>query len=300
MSQTGDQPWTIQRLLVWTTDFFKQKGRDTPRLAAEVLLSEALGCRRIELYTRYEEVPVEPHLGRFRDWVKRHAAGEPVAYLVGQRDFYSQSFRVTSDVLIPRPETELLVVETLDALKQSNVPHPLVIDVGTGSGCIAISIATHAPQARLVAVDISPAALEIARENAATNQVSDRIKFLESDLLAAVPPDLVPEVIVSNPPYVGRSEVGTLAEDVRKYEPDLALFGGDQGDELTSRLIEQAAERLAPGGWLIFETSPMLATRCLERVQATGRFSTAVIKKDLARLDRAIVARKRSDSPSGS
>ncbi len=294
MSQTSDQPWTIQRLLVWTTDFFKQKGRDTPRLAAEVLLSEALGCRRIELYTRYEEVPTEPHLGRFRDWVKRHAAGEPVAYLVGQRDFYSQAFRVTPDVLIPRPETELLVVETLDAIKQSGNPRPLVIDIGTGSGCVAISIATQAPQARLIAIDISPAALAVAQANAATNQVSERIEFVESDLLEKIPADVVPDVIVSNPPYVGRSEVGTLAEDVRKYEPDLALFGGEAGDELTGRLIEQAAARLAPGGWLIFETSPMLAARCLERVQATEQFETAVIKKDLARLDRAIIARKRN------
>lgn len=292
MSQTADQPWTIQRLLVWTTDFFKQKGRDAPRLAAEVLLSEALGCRRIELYTRYEEVPVEPQLSRFRDWVRRHAAGEPVAYLVGQRDFYSQSFQVTADVLIPRPETELLVVETLDALKQLNRPRPLVVDVGTGSGCIAIAIAAHAPQAKLIALDISAAALAVARANADNSKLGERIEFLQSDLLESLPPAIAPDVIVSNPPYVGRSEVGTLAEDVRKYEPELALFGGEQGDELTGRLIEQAVERLAPGGWLIFETSPMLAARCLERVQATGAFASSQIKKDLARLDRAIVARK--------
>lgn len=293
MSQTADQPWTIQRLLVWTTDFFKQKGRDAPRLAAEVLLAEALGCRRIELYTRYEEVPVEPHLSRYRDWIKRHAAGEPVAYLVGHRDFYSQGFRVNSDVLIPRPETELLVVETLDALKQLNRPQPLIVDVGTGSGCIAVAIASQAPQAKLIALDISPAALAIARENAAAYKLEERIEFLQSDLLAGLPAAAVPDVIVSNPPYIGRSEVGTLAEDVRKYEPELALFGGEQGDELTGRLIEQAAQRLAPGGWLIFETSPMLAARCLERVVATGRFDHSQIKKDLARLDRAIVARKR-------
>lgn len=292
MSQTADQPWTIQRLLVWTTDFFKQKGRDAPRLAAEILLAEALGCRRIELYTRYEEVPVEPHLNRYRDWVKRHAAGEPVAYLVGHRDFYSQGFRVTSDVLIPRPETELLVVEALDALKQLNRPQPLIVDVGTGSGCIAVAIASQAPQAKLIALDISPAALAIARDNAATHQLEDRIEFLQSDLLESLPAAVAPDVIVSNPPYVGRSEAGTLAEDVRKYEPELALFGGEQGDELTGRLIEQAAQRLAPGGWLIFETSPMLAAHCLERVVATGKFDQSQIKKDLSRLDRAVIARK--------
>ncbi|MFN6110336.1 MAG: peptide chain release factor N(5)-glutamine methyltransferase [Planctomycetota bacterium] len=292
MSQTADQPWTIQRLLVWTTDFFKQKGRDAPRLAAEVLLAEALGCRRIELYTRYEEVPAEPHLSRYRDWVKRHAAGEPVAYLVGHRDFYSLGFRVTPDVLIPRPETELLVVETLDALKQLNRPHPLVVDVGTGSGCVAVAIASQASPARLFAVDISPAALAIARENATAHKLEDRIEFLQSNLLENLPPAIVPDVVVSNPPYVGRNEVGTLAEDVRKYEPESALFGGERGDELTARLIEQAAQRLAPGGWLIFETSPMLAARCLEKVRETGAFAQGQIKKDLARLDRAIVARK--------
>lgn len=293
MNQPSDQTWTIQRLLVWTTDFFKQKNRDSPRLAAEVLLAEALGCRRIELYTRYEEVPTEPHLGKFRDWVKRHAAGEPVAYLVGQRDFYSLPFRVNSSVLIPRPESELLVVETLDALKQLGSKSPVVVDVGTGSGCLAISIATQAPAAKLLALDISPEALAVARENAVLNRVADRVEFLQSDLLAGLPGNVVPDVIVSNPPYIGRSEVGTLAENVRKYEPELALFGGEVGDELTGRLVEQAAQRLAPGGYLIFETSPMLAGRCQALVEASGAFADCQIRKDLARLDRAIVARKK-------
>jgi release factor glutamine methyltransferase len=294
MTQPSEQPWTIQRLLVWTTDFFKQKNRDSPRLAAEVLHAEALGCRRIELYTRYEEVPAEPHLSKFRDWVKRHAAGEPVAYLVGQRDFYSLPFRVNSSVLIPRPETELLVVETLDALKQFEGKSPLVVDVGTGSGCVAVAIATQAPKVRLFALDISPEALTVAEENAALNRVAERITFLQSDLLTALPADLKPDVIVSNPPYIGRSEVGTLAENVRKYEPEIALWGGDVGDELPGRLIEQAAERLATGGFLIFELSPMIAARCRERVEATGAFANCLVKKDLARLDRAIVARKKS------
>ncbi|MFO0263984.1 MAG: N5-glutamine methyltransferase family protein, partial [Planctomycetota bacterium] len=142
------------------------------------------------------------------------------------------------------------------------------------------------------AVDISPAALAIARENATAHKLEDRIEFLQSNLLENLPPAIVPDVVVSNPPYVGRNEVGTLAEDVRKYEPESALFGGERGDELTARLIEQAAQRLAPGGWLIFETSPMLAARCLEKVRETGAFAEGQIKKDLARLDRAIVARK--------
>jgi release factor glutamine methyltransferase len=293
MSQISTDSWTIQRLLQWTTEYFKKRERESPRLAAEVLLAEALACRRIDLYARFTEVPPEPLLARFRDWVKQHAAGNPVAYLVGHRDFYSLRMTVDSNVLIPRPETELLVVEALDALKQFGESTPLVIDVGTGSGCIAIALAKHNGQARFIATDISPAALAVARENAKRYNVSDRIEFIESDLLGGIDATIQPHLIVSNPPYVGRTERGTLDESVRRYEPEIALYGGDNGDEVIGRLVHESASKLVPGGFLIFETSPMLAAGCLAMVEKSGQFSAFQIKRDMAKLDRAIVARKK-------
>ena len=293
MSETSTEAWTIQRLLQWTAEYFQRQQRDAPRLAAEVLLAEALGCRRIDLYARFTEVPDGPQLTKFRDWVKQHAAGKPVAYLVGHRDFYSLRFTVDSNVLIPRPETELLVVESLDALKQFKDSTPIVVDVGTGSGCIAIALAKHNLQARVIAADISEAALAVAKANAQQNNVSDRIEFLESDLLKALDATIQPHLIVSNPPYVGRSEQGTLDENVRRFEPELALYGGDQGDELIERLVCESAVRLVSGGFLIFETSPMLAARCQKMVERSGQFSSCQIKRDMAKLDRAIVARKK-------
>src|SRR5262245_54894920 len=165
------ESWTILRLLAWTTDYLKSHGSESPRLDAEVLLAHARGCERIMLYAAFDQVIDEAIRSKFRELVKRRAEGVPVAYLVGKREFYSLSFRVTPDVLIPRPETEFVVVAALDALKEiskSQVENqPLVADVGTGSGAIAVAIAKHAPHAKTVATDISSAALAIAKENAA-------------------------------------------------------------------------------------------------------------------------------------
>ena len=188
MSTTA--PWTVGRLLQWTADYLKTHGSESPRLDAEVLLAEAMGCKKIELYTRFEEEPAESVRAAFRELVKRRAEGAPVAYLLGHREFYSLDFRVTPDVLIPRPETELLVVTLLDLAKSKPKDTPWSIaDVGTGSGILAVCAAKNLAAARVTAVDISPAALEIAAENAEKHGVAARIEFLESDLFAAVPPE---------------------------------------------------------------------------------------------------------------
>ena len=176
----SDAPWTIGRLLNWTADFLRERGADSPRLDAEVLLAHARGCQRIELYTAFEEPASDELRTSFRELVKQRAAGKPVAYLVGKREFFSLSFDVTPDVLIPRPETETLVVKALDLLKQraneAAIP-PRVIDVGTGSGAIAVAIAKRNKAAQVVAVDVSPAALAVARRNADKHGVAERIEF---------------------------------------------------------------------------------------------------------------------------
>src|SRR3569623_2733646 len=255
MPQT--EAWTIGRLLQWTTGYLKERGADSPRLDAEVLLAEALGCQRIELYTSFDDQPAEAARTAFRELVRRRAEGTPVAYLGGRREFYSLPFRVTPDVLIPRPETEFLVIRLLDlAQRQSPSGAPWSIaDVGTGSGIVAICAAKRLEGSRVTAQDISPAAIQVARTKAADHKVAERIEFLESDLLSAAPAEARCDFIASNPPYIAEHEMAGLARDVRDFEPRLALVAGPQGTEVIERLIVEAAERLTPGGWLLMEIS---------------------------------------------
>jgi release factor glutamine methyltransferase len=287
--------WTIGRLLKWTTDFLKQRGAESPRLDAEVLLASAKGCERIALYTSFEDEADEPLRTRFRELVKRRADGTPVAYLVGKREFYSLPFEVTPDVLIPRPETEHLVIEILDRAKELGPGKALEIaDVGTGSGIVAICAARQLPQARLTAIDISPAALEVAKRNAARHKVSERIEFLVSDLFEALPVDRKFHIIASNPPYVSETELAALAPDVRDHEPRGALVAGPKGTEVIERLIPQSAARLTPGGWLMIELSPMIEPAVRELIVQHGGFEGPATIKDLAGLPRLVTARLRA------
>ncbi|HUE70648.1 MAG TPA: peptide chain release factor N(5)-glutamine methyltransferase [Pirellulaceae bacterium] len=315
MSQA--ETWTVGRLLTWTTDFLQKHDSETPRLDAEVLLAHARGCERIALYTAFGEEVSEEVRGQFRELVKKRSEGMPVAYLVGKKEFFSLSFKVTPDVLIPRPETEFVVMAALDVLRpgprkgsgfrlqaseeesgesknpQSAIRNPQLADVGTGSGCIAIAVAKHAPQASLVATDVSAAALAVARENAQAHQVADRLEFHQGDLLSMLPAQRQFDLIVSNPPYIGTTEQGTLAPQVRQHEPHSALFGGERGIETIARLIPQAAERMKPGGWLILEVSPLVADAVLQLIVASDVFEPAGLSKDLAGLVRVIQARRR-------
>jgi release factor glutamine methyltransferase len=290
MSQA--EPWTVGRLLTWTADYLKQHGSDTPRLDAEVLLSTAIGCPRIQLYTTFGDEPAEAARKQFRELVKRRAEGAPVAYLVGQREFYSLPFRVTPDVLIPRPETEFLVVRLLDLIKErGGCEGAEVADIGTGSGIIAICAAKHGG-CRVTAIDISRAALEVAKSNAQALGVAAQIEFVESDLFAAVPANRKFDLIASNPPYISTAEMRQLADDVRKFEPKLALEAGPQGTEVIERLIPQAAERLKPGGTMLMEISPMIDARVRELLEEDGHFEVRPTIKDLAGHPRVIEARR--------
>lgn len=288
------ETWTVGRLLTWTTDYLKKQGADTPRLDAEVLLAEARHCQRIELYTAFaEEAPEEVRVA-FRELVRRRAEGTPVAYLVGRREFYSLSFRVTPDVLIPRPETELLVITLLDLIKALPGDQPLwAADVGTGSGCISIAAAKHAGRLRVCAIDKSPEALAIAKANAEKHKVSDRVEFSQGDLLAGLPAERKLDFVVSNPPYISSAEYAELAVDVRNHEPRLALEAGPRGTEVIERLIPQAAERLNPGGRLLMEISPMIAAATEQLLDAEPRLERGATIKDLAGHARVVQARRK-------
>lgn len=297
MSEQETKQWTLQRLLEWTTGHFDDAGSDSSRLDAEVLLAEAIQCKRIELYTRFAEVPPAEPLQKFREWVKRRAAGEPVAYLVGHKEFYSLKFKVTSATLIPRPETEHLVVAALEVCKDhDDSAGPIrIIDVGTGSGCIAVTLAKHMEQQNVIAAtDISLEALAVARENAQAHEVDSRIRFYEGDLLDALPEGSKPvDLIVSNPPYIGRCEIDTVEATVKDFEPESALFAGEQGTEIIERLIPQAEKMLLPGGHLILEASPATMDRCEELVNQSALDFVEVIN-DYAGKKRILIARQKA------
>lgn len=296
------ETWTIGRLLTWTTDYLKQHGSDSPRLDAEVLLAEAKGCKRIELYTAFDLAADDTTRTAFRELVRRRAEGTPVAYLVGRREFFSLSFRVTPDVLIPRPETELLVVRILDLAKSVGTENPgllpenrgslKIADVGTGSGIITVCAAKNLPTARITAIDASSAALAIAQQNAATHGVADRIEFVESDLFASVEAEQRFDIVASNPPYVSEAEFATLPTTVRNFEPRAALVAGPKGTEVIERLIAQSADRLHSGGWLLVEVSPMIEAAVRELISAHGGYETGPTIKDFAGLSRIVQAKR--------
>jgi release factor glutamine methyltransferase len=285
-----DDIWTVGRLLTWTTGYLKQQGGESPRLDAEVLLAHARQTERISLYTSFDEVVDEIVRGRFRELVKRRAAGCPVAYLVGHREFYSLSFEVTPDVLIPRPETEFLVMSALDWAKAQDPDRAWrVLEVGTGSGVIAVCLAKYLPQAQIVATDISAAALQIARRNAQRHNVVDRIQFVEQDLATA---DHLAncDMLVSNPPDVAQAEAAGLTREVRDHEPHTALFGGQRGDEITGRLLELANAHLPQVAPVFIEMNANLCEEMLALGRGFERFSSVKILNDLAGMPRILQA----------
>jgi release factor glutamine methyltransferase len=255
----ADGGWTIRRVLEWTSGYLREKGSDSPRLEAEVLLAHARGCPRIQLYTAYDEVLPETIRSTMRELVQRRAAAEPVAYLVGHREFFGLKFRVSPDVLIPRPETETLVMETLERTK--SLERPRLLDLGTGSGCVAVAIAVNHPGAQVTAIDISPAALAVARSNVEQHGVADRVELIESDLFAGVAAGTQFDAIVSNPPYVRIDEMDGLPPEIRLHEPQLALVAGPEGLDVFRRIAAEAPRWLTPGGFVLVEFSPEQAAR---------------------------------------
>lgn len=239
--------WTVLKLLQWTADYFRDKGIESPRLDAELLLSATLEMDRVALYVNFERPLDADELFRYREKVRRRAGREPLQYIVGETEFWSLPFFVNPAVLIPRADTEVLVEEALKRIDGCSS----VLDVGTGSGAIAVALAHEKPELKVTALDCSAVALEVARDNAGRNEVSERVVFLTGDLnsLPSGPYDM----IVSNPPYVPSRDWEKLMPEVRDHEPRLALDGGDDGLEAYRRIAVQAVQILSPGGWLLVE-----------------------------------------------
>ena len=288
-AEENDQ-WTIRRILEWTTGHLQRQGIETPRLDAEILLAHARGCQRIELYTRYDHVLSDGERSVMRELVLRRAQREPVAYLVGHREFFSLDFQVTPDVLIPRPDTETLVLELLELSKPITAPR--ILDVGTGSGCIAVTAAVNRPDAHLTATDISTAALEVARTNATRHDAIKRVTLLYGDLFAPLNRDQPFDVIASNPPYIADGEWDTLDADVRQHEPRGALTAGKDGLDVIRRLITEAADYLVPGGHLLLEIDISQAEAVEALLNAETAFDDVRLINDLTGRPRVAHGRK--------
>ncbi|HKW01887.1 MAG TPA: peptide chain release factor N(5)-glutamine methyltransferase [Vicinamibacterales bacterium] len=241
-----------------------------------------------------EEAPAE-FVAALAPQIARRAQAEPIAYILGEREFFGRAFRVTPDVLIPRPETEFVVHEALECLwherrDRGEPGAPLILDVGTGSGCIAITLAFECPSARVVATDTSEGALAVARDNARELGAADRVTFLHGALLAGWPDPI--DVIVSNPPYVAAADRGTLPDDVVRYEPATALFGGDDGLDVIRALIPAAATALTPGGWLVMEIGMGQADDVQRLIRDTPGLDLVRLRSDLQQIPRVVVARR--------
>jgi len=283
------ETWTPLKLLGWTQGFLAGKGVDAPRLTAELLLAHALGCDRVRLYLDFDKPVGEGELARFRELVKRRAGGEPTAYLTGTREFFGHRLAVDARVLIPRPETEQLAELALAALPEGGA----ALDLGTGSGALAIALCLGRPGAAVTGVDLSPEALEVARANAAA--LSAAVTFLCGDLYAPVPAGARYHVIVSNPPYVPTGELSRLQREVQR-EPRLALDGGADGLDLLRRVVDGAPSRLEPGGVLVLEMHEAHLESLPALCRAAG-FASAETRRDLSGLPRLTLARMAGRAP---
>lgn len=283
--------WTIAEILNKTAEYLGERGLDNPRLNAELMLGHVLGLKRIGLYLNHDRPLRDQELSDFRALVRRRLDGCPVQYLMGETEFFSLSFQVSPAALIPRPETEILVETVLKCLKPLSPPLK-VADLGTGSGVIAVSLASHLPGVYLYAVDRSSDALELARKNATKHGVADRIRFFQGDLFEPLRgKGRSFAALVSNPPYVSSGQLESLPREIRLYEPLLALDGGPDGMEVIRRLVAQAPQFLVKGGILALEVGAGQAPSAGELMAKMGAFDQPQMIEDYAGVERVVVAR---------
>jgi release factor glutamine methyltransferase len=291
------ETWTVRRLLEWTVPFFQRKEVDSPRLSAEMLLAHILKAPRIKLYTDYDRILSPGDLTAFRALVKRAAEQEPIAYLTGRAPFFNLEFEVTPDVLIPRPDTETIVENVLQlARHQAGLERPHIVDLCTGSGCVAGAIAHHLKTSDVVAIDISPAAVAIARKNIQDLGLLDRVIVEVGDLLEPVSRLADPrpfDLLTANPPYICSGQIETLDRSVRDYEPLVALDGGLDGLAIHRRILDDAPPRLMPGARVFLEIAFDQGPAALAMASEHTAFEGVRILRDQAGNDRVLTARRR-------
>jgi release factor glutamine methyltransferase len=290
--------WTIKALIDVTADYLQGKGIGSPRLDAELLLAHLLGCRRLDLYLRFDQPLSQDEIAVYRSLIRRRADREPLQYIRGRQEFWSLDFEVGPGVLIPRPETELLVETALRFHREGRLPgggRPKVLDLGTGSGVLAVCMAREIEAARVWATDTSADALDRARGNAKKHGVEERISWMLADLFAPFRPSRENrfDLILANPPYVPEEELEGLQPEVRDYEPAQALNGGPGGMDVIRRLLTEAPPCLSEGGRLLVELDPRQAGEALETAEATGAYDGVEAIRDHARRLRVLSATRR-------
>ena len=277
--------WTIQTILNWTRQYFADKGVENPRLDAEVLLSHILRKERLYLYVHFDQPLEEQELITFREAVKKRASRMPVAYILGVKEFMGLDFEVTPAVLIPRPDTEILVETALNRLAERE--QPCILDIGTGSGAICVSMLANLPTATGVTVDISSEAIAVAKRNADRHQVANRLAFCHGDLFSPVEGQVF-TAILSNPPYIPEDDISGLTPEVRK-EPNLALAGGKDGLDFYRRIVTEGRKYLVPGGFIAMEVGINQAQLVAAMAEGTGDYKVSEIVKDYGGIERVVV-----------
>ncbi len=286
------QAWTVGRLIPWAAEYLGGHGVEAPRLSGELLLAQVLGCTRLELYLRFEQPLGAEELAAFKALILRRRNREPVAYILGRREFYGLEFLVGPGVLVPRPETEHLVEEALARLQ--GLEAPKVLDLCTGSGAVALALASERPDALVTACDISPEALTWARRNAQNLGLQGRVRWLLGDLWEPVAAGSgFFDLITANPPYVTTAEMAELPPEVRGFEPALALAGGEDGLEVVRSIIAGAGAHLRPLGWLLLELGAGQAAPARRLALDCGAFSEASLVPDLAGIERVLVCERK-------
>lgn len=278
--------WTIKRTLLWASDDFRRRGIESPRLDAELLLAHALGWERIRLFVDSDQELSPEELGRYRELIKRRRTHEPIAYLIGQREFYGLDFRVDRRVLVPRPDTEILVEVALTRTQERDM-FGRGLDLCTGSGCVAIAFARQRPTWQLTGVDLDAGALAVAQNNALRLGPFASLHFAQSDLFAALPSGAKFDLITANPPYIPASDIPTLPPDVQNFEPHLALDGGPDGLDLIRRIIADAPLRLVPNGVIALEINYDQAPQVNTILTESG-FTEVQVKRDYGGRDRVV------------
>lgn len=285
----NDKIWTIGRILKWTEQYFKDKGIESPRLDAEVLLAHVLEKQRIYLYVHFDESLQPGELAAYREMIKKRVLRVPVAQILGEKEFMGLTFKVTADTLVPRPDTEILVQAAVDRLRAMAGEEPLrFADIGTGSGAICLSVLHYLAGTVADTVDISPAARAVAEENAASLGLADRVTFHTGDLLQPLS-GISFVAILSNPPYIPEADIAKLAPEVRLKEPHTALSGGQDGLDFYRRLAEEAPAMLVPGGFTAFEVGIHQAGDVADLLKANPLIDRTEILPDYAGIDRVVV-----------
>jgi release factor glutamine methyltransferase len=288
----SEPTWTLGALLDWTAKHLAQKGAEFPRLDAEVLLAHVVGCKRIDLYGLRFAEPASPEIRQqYKDLIRRRIEGCPVAYLVGKKEFHGLEFEVSPSVLIPRPDSEHVVLEGISLAR--SLPAPRILDIGTGSGNLAVTLANALPAAHFTATDQSADALKVAAANATKLGVLDRMRFLQGDLFAPLSEKETFDLIVSNPPYVAHEDMEKLPPGVRDFEPRLALDGGPGGFAVFDRLINEAPAWLKAGGYLLVEIGAPQEQKARERIGGHPNYELAPTIHDYSGHPRVLKARRR-------